>query len=64
MSPLIPQCQGLTPEIVPSTFEEDLLHTDFEDVHEYPVATATHKAVEVYQRLVVRLYVLWALHEP
>ncbi|KAI0806069.1 Maf/Ham1 [Irpex lacteus] len=45
------QTFGLTPEIVPSTFEEDLPHTDFEDVHEYPVATATHKAVEVYQRL-------------
>ncbi|KAI0703845.1 Maf/Ham1 [Cytidiella melzeri] len=42
---------GLTPEIVPSTFEEDLPHHEFEDVHEYPVATATQKAVEVYQRL-------------
>ncbi|KAI0346235.1 Maf/Ham1 [Trametopsis cervina] len=42
---------GLAPEIVPSTFEEDLHHADFEDVHEYPVATATQKAVEVYQRL-------------
>ena len=39
---------------MPSTFEEDLVHGQFEDVHEYPVATATHKAVEVYQRLVVR----------
>lgn len=26
----------------------------FADIHEYPVATATHKAVEVYERLVVR----------
>ncbi|KAK7691192.1 hypothetical protein QCA50_006295 [Cerrena zonata] len=43
---------GLEPEIVPSTFEETLSHTDFEDVHEYPVATASHKAVEVYERLV------------
>ncbi len=25
----------------------------FSDPHEYPVATATHKAVEVYERLVV-----------
>lgn len=36
---------------MPSTFEEDLPHTDFEDVHEYPVATATHKAVDVYNSL-------------
>ncbi|GJE85620.1 Maf-like protein [Phanerochaete sordida] len=43
---------GLEPEIVPSTFEEDLPHGQFEDLHEYPVATATQKAVEVYQRLV------------
>ncbi|PSS34034.1 hypothetical protein EW026_g1045 [Hermanssonia centrifuga] len=44
--------QGLNPEVVPSTFDEDLPHAQFEDVHEYPVATATYKAVEVYQRLV------------
>ncbi|ETW82732.1 hypothetical protein HETIRDRAFT_126207 [Heterobasidion irregulare TC 32-1] len=43
---------GLAPEVVPSTFEEDLDPMSFEDVHEYPVATATHKAVEVYERLV------------
>ncbi|KIP11030.1 hypothetical protein PHLGIDRAFT_28160 [Phlebiopsis gigantea 11061_1 CR5-6] len=43
---------GLDPEIVASTFEEDLPHGQFEDIHEYPVATATQKAVEVYQRLV------------
>ncbi|KAI0050504.1 Maf/Ham1 [Auriscalpium vulgare] len=43
---------GLAPEIVPSTFEEDLNPMSFEDIHEYPVATATHKAVEVYERLV------------
>ncbi|KAI0077807.1 Maf/Ham1 [Panus rudis PR-1116 ss-1] len=43
---------GLEPEVVPSTFEETLSHSSFEDVHEYPVATATHKAVEVYERLV------------
>jgi len=26
--------------------------TSFQDIHEYPVATATHKAVDVYERLV------------
>lgn len=45
--------QGLEPEIVPSTFEETLPFGGFQDPHEYPVATATHKAVEVYERLVV-----------
>ncbi|KAH8118185.1 Maf-like protein [Phellopilus nigrolimitatus] len=43
---------GLEPEIVPSTFEETLPQNSFEDVHEYAVATATQKAVEVYERLV------------
>ncbi|KAJ7069065.1 Maf/Ham1 [Mycena belliarum] len=43
---------GLEPEIVPSTFEEDLPISSFGNIHEYPVATATHKAVEVYERLV------------
>ncbi|KAI0750164.1 Maf/Ham1 [Daedaleopsis nitida] len=43
---------GLEPEIVPSTFEETLPFGGFQDPHEYPVATATHKAVEVYERLV------------
>ena len=38
---------------MPSKFDEDLPHGSFEDPHEYPVATATQKAVEVYQRLVV-----------
>ena len=47
--------QGLAPEAVPSTFEETLPIGSFADVHEYPVATATHKAVEVYERLVVRV---------
>ena len=46
--------QGLAPEVVPSFFAEDLHPASFEDIHEYPVATATHKAVEVYERLVVR----------
>jgi len=43
---------GLAPEIVPSTFEENLPFSSFQDIHEYPVATATQKAVEVYERLV------------
>lgn len=43
---------GLAPEVVPSTFAEDLGPSSFENIHEYPVATATHKAVEVYERLV------------
>jgi septum formation protein len=44
---------GLSPEIIPSSFEENLPPSSFQDIHEYPVATATHKAVEVYERLVV-----------
>ncbi|KAF9790323.1 Maf Ham1 [Thelephora terrestris] len=43
---------GLNPEIVPSTFEENLGLSQFDDLHEYPVATANFKAVEVYRRLV------------
>ncbi|KIJ52432.1 hypothetical protein M422DRAFT_156460 [Sphaerobolus stellatus SS14] len=43
---------GLDPEIVPSTFEENLPHSEFPNVYEYPVSTATEKAVEVYRRLV------------
>ncbi|KAJ7149888.1 inosine triphosphate pyrophosphatase-like protein [Mycena crocata] len=43
---------GLAPDIIPSTFEEDLSVGSFENIHEYPVATATHKAIEVYERLV------------
>ncbi|KAG2147718.1 Maf Ham1 [Suillus bovinus] len=45
------QTLGLAPEVVPSTFAEDLPISSFEDIHEYPVSTATQKAVEVYQRL-------------
>ncbi|KAF8754185.1 Maf-like protein [Rhizoctonia solani] len=45
-------CQGLDPEIVPSKFAEDLPHDEFSNVYEYPVATATEKAVEVYVRMV------------
>ncbi|KJA25077.1 hypothetical protein HYPSUDRAFT_65027 [Hypholoma sublateritium FD-334 SS-4] len=43
---------GFAPDVVPSTFEEDLDISEFAEPHEYPVATATHKAVEVYERLV------------
>lgn len=43
---------GFEPEIIPSTFKEDLPVSSFDGIHEYPVATATHKAVEVYERLV------------
>jgi len=43
---------GLEPEILPSTFDETLEHNSFENVYEYPVATASHKAVEVYTRMV------------
>lgn len=46
------QTFGLDPEIVPSTFAEDLEPSSFGQLHEYPVATATHKAQEVYRRLV------------
>ena len=45
--------KGLEPEIIPSTFAEDLNHSDFPNVYEYPVTTASHKAVEVYEKLVV-----------
>lgn len=45
--------QGLSPEVIPSTFEETLPFGGFRDIHEYPVATASQKAVEVYERLVV-----------
>ncbi|KAG9089649.1 hypothetical protein FRC07_012282 [Ceratobasidium sp. 392] len=43
---------GLEPEVVPSKFAEDLPHDHFENVYEYPVATSSEKAVEVYVRMV------------
>ncbi|KAI0294869.1 Maf/Ham1 [Multifurca ochricompacta] len=46
------QIFGLAPEVIPSNFPEDLSALSFDDIHEYPVATATQKAVEVYERLV------------
>ena len=42
--------------LVPSTFEENLSLSEFEDIHEYPVSTAMHKAVEIYERMVVCLH--------
>ncbi|KDN44912.1 Maf-domain-containing protein [Tilletiaria anomala UBC 951] len=44
---------GLTPEIVPSTFEENLPKSEFRDdaAYEYPVETAASKGIEVYHRL-------------
>jgi len=46
------QTFGIAPDIVSSTFEEDLDISEFPEVHEYPVATATHKAIQVYEKLV------------
>ncbi|KAL7412965.1 inosine triphosphate pyrophosphatase-like protein [Mrakia frigida] len=44
---------GFAPEIVPSTFEENLPQSSYaDDLSQYPVATAGEKAMEVYQRLV------------
>ncbi|KAH9847823.1 Maf/Ham1 [Lenzites betulinus] len=48
------QTLGLSPEVIPSTFEETLPFGGFQDIHEYPVATASQKAVEVYERLVTQ----------
>ncbi|GAA97741.1 uncharacterized protein L969DRAFT_97445 [Mixia osmundae IAM 14324] len=47
---------GLAPEIIPSTFSENLPHDSFADdelgLGAYAVATASEKALEVYLRLV------------
>ncbi|WVQ83550.1 septum formation protein Maf [Cryptococcus sp. DSM 104549] len=44
---------GFHPEIVPSTFAEDLPHSRFEGhLADYPIATAAEKGMEVYERLV------------
>ncbi|WVQ94321.1 septum formation protein Maf [Kwoniella sp. CBS 9459] len=41
------------PEIVPSTFAEDLPHSRFAgNLADYPIATGAEKAMEVYERLV------------
>lgn len=46
--------QGLHPEIIPSTFEENLPKSEFVGAaaYEYPAETAAKKAIEVYKRLV------------
>lgn len=51
---------GINPEVIPSTFEEKLDHSSFEDptlpeakALRYATATATEKAIEVYTRLVI-----------
>lgn len=44
--------QGLRPEIIPSTFAENLPHSTYaHSLAEYPIATAYEKAMEVYERL-------------
>ncbi|PWN89856.1 Maf-like protein [Acaromyces ingoldii] len=45
---------GFHPEVIPSTFKEDLPKTGFvgEAAYQYPAETATQKALEVYKRLV------------
>lgn len=44
---------GLAPEIIPSTFNELLPHSDYAaDLGQYAAATSTEKALEVYTRLV------------
>nr|XP_019049948.1 septum formation protein Maf [Kwoniella bestiolae CBS 10118]OCF28878.1 septum formation protein Maf [Kwoniella bestiolae CBS 10118] len=41
------------PEIIPSTFKEDLPHSRFQGrLADYPIATGAEKAMEVYERLV------------
>ena len=35
--------QGLDPEVVPSIFEENLDPLSYDNIYEYPVATATEK---------------------
>ncbi|WRT65427.1 septum formation protein Maf [Kwoniella shivajii] len=41
------------PEIVPSTFAEDLPHSRFQGrLADYPISTGAEKAMEVYERLV------------
>lgn len=46
---------GLTPEIIPSTFDELLPHSSFaHDLSQYAAETSSEKALEVYRRLVER----------
>ncbi|WVO17937.1 septum formation protein Maf [Cryptococcus depauperatus] len=44
---------GFHPEVVPSTFAEDLPHSRFQGhLADYPIATGAEKAIEVYERLI------------
>ncbi|CAD6582013.1 MAG: hypothetical protein TREMPRED_003155 [Tremellales sp. Tagirdzhanova-0007] len=44
---------GFKPEIIPSTFAEDLPKSSFHGrLADYPIATAGEKAMEVYERLI------------
>lgn len=56
--------QGLKPEIYASDFAEDLSHGSFDNLYEYPTATATEKAITVYKKLVVRLQTSNLLFSP
>jgi hypothetical protein len=47
--------QGLVPEIVPSRFEEDLPKSQFPNIYEYPVATATEKVSQNFEVNKIRL---------
>ncbi|KAJ9103776.1 hypothetical protein QFC21_002238 [Naganishia friedmannii] len=47
------EASGLKPDIVPSTFPENLPHGSYSNAYaEYPIATAGEKAMEVYERLI------------
>ncbi|KAI5453730.1 hypothetical protein NCC49_005545 [Naganishia albida] len=46
------ETSGLKPDIIPSTFAENLPHGSYSNaLAEYPIATAGEKAMEVYERL-------------
>ena len=45
--------QGLPIEIVPSTFEENLEKSNFQEAWQYAIETARRKAIEVAERLKV-----------
>ncbi|KAK4685448.1 hypothetical protein P7C73_g4703, partial [Tremellales sp. Uapishka_1] len=48
------ETMGFRPEIIPSTFAENLPHASYAgNLADYPIATAGEKALEVYERLMV-----------
>lgn len=55
---------GIHPEVIPSTFEENLPKSDFKGAaaYEYPVETGARKALEVYKRLLVSEGADWQEH--